>query len=94
MEWQHRNWYSFVWICGDQIVEQHLHNIDVIHWVMGQTPTKVWAQGGAVWRPRTDIYGNIYDHISADFVRERCQDVELLPPVPDQYRNQDVPEHQ
>jgi predicted dehydrogenase len=67
MEWQHRNWYSYVWICGDQVVEQHLHNIDVIHWVMGQTPTKVWAQGGAIWRPRTDIYGNIYDHISAEF---------------------------
>ena len=30
MEWQHRNWYSFVWICGDQIVEQHLHNIDCL----------------------------------------------------------------
>jgi predicted dehydrogenase len=67
MEWQHRNWYSYVWICGDQIVEQHLHNIDVINWVMGTHPVKVVATGGAVWRPRTDIYGNIYDHISSDF---------------------------
>jgi predicted dehydrogenase len=67
MTWQHRNWYSFVWICGDQIVEQHLHNIDVCNWVMGTHPVKVVATGGAVWRPRTEVYGNIYDHISADF---------------------------
>src|SRR5438270_6351353 len=34
MEFQHRNWYSFVWVSGDQIVEQHLHNIDVCNWFM------------------------------------------------------------
>jgi len=68
MTWQHRAWYSFVWICGDQVVEQHLHNIDVINWVMGTHPVEVVATGGAAWRPREEIYGNIYDHISADFV--------------------------
>jgi predicted dehydrogenase len=67
MTWQHRNWYSFVWICGDQIVEQHLHNIDVCNWVMGAHPVRVVATGGTIWRPRTEIYGNIYDHIGADF---------------------------
>ncbi len=67
MEWQHRAWYSFVWICGDQVVEQHLHNIDVCNWVMGTHPVKCVASGGAVWRPKEEIYGNIYDHVSADF---------------------------
>ena len=67
MTWQHRNWYSFVWICGDQVVEQHLHNIDVCNWFMGTHPVKVVATGGAVWRPKNEIYGNIYDHVSADF---------------------------
>jgi len=66
-EFQHRAWYSFVWICGDQIVEQHLHNIDVINWVMDAHPVKVTATGGAAWRPREEIYGNIYDHIAAQF---------------------------
>ena len=47
MTWQHRAWYSFVWICGDQIVEQHLHNIDVINWLMGGHPVEVVATGGA-----------------------------------------------
>jgi myo-inositol 2-dehydrogenase / D-chiro-inositol 1-dehydrogenase len=68
MEWQHRAWYSYVWICGDQVVEQHLHNIDVINWVMGTHPVSVVASGGAAWRPREMIYGNIYDHLYADFV--------------------------
>jgi predicted dehydrogenase len=68
MTWQHRAWYSFVWICGDQVVEQHLHNIDVINWLMGGHPVEVVATGGAAWRPREEIYGNIFDHISADFV--------------------------
>src|SRR5688572_29987066 len=68
MEFQHRNWYSFVWICGDQIVEQHLHNIDVCNWFMGTHPAEVVASGGAAWRPREEEYGNIYDHLNADFV--------------------------
>ena len=67
-EWEHRNWYSFVWLCGDQIVEQHFHNIDFMNWVMGSHPVSVVASGGAAWRPRTPLYGNIYDHMSSDFV--------------------------
>lgn len=67
MEWQHRNWYSFVWICGDQIVEQHYHNIDFINWVMGAHPVKVVATGGISWRKGNELYGNIYDHMASDF---------------------------
>lgn len=67
MEFQNRNWYSFVWLCGDQIVEQHLHNIDVCNWFMGAHPVEVVASGGAAWRPREEEYGNIYDHVGADF---------------------------
>jgi predicted dehydrogenase len=68
MEWEHRNWYSFLWLCGDQIVEQHFHNIDFMNWVMGTHPERVVASGGAAWRPRAVLYGNIYDHMSSDFV--------------------------
>ena len=35
MEYQMRNWYYFVWLCGDHIDEQHIHNLDVINWVKG-----------------------------------------------------------
>lgn len=68
MEWQHRDWYSFVWICGDQMVEQHIHTIDFCNWVMGAHPVSVVASGGVAWRPREELYGNIYDHLTADFV--------------------------
>jgi predicted dehydrogenase len=67
MEWQHRNWYSFVWLCGDQIVEQHFHNIDFICWAMGGHPVKVVASGGISWRKGKELYGNIYDHMNSEF---------------------------
>nr|MCS5604555.1 Gfo/Idh/MocA family oxidoreductase [Alphaproteobacteria bacterium] len=38
MEYQMRNWYYFVWLCGDHIDEQHIHNLDVINWVKGTHP--------------------------------------------------------
>ncbi len=68
MEWEHRNWYSFLWLCGDQIVEQHFHNIDFMNWVMDAHPVKVVASGGVAWRGKEELYGNIYDHMSSDFV--------------------------
>ncbi len=69
MTWQHRQWYSYVWLGGDQIVEQHLHNIDVCNWVMNAHPVSVVASGGAAWRPdQPEFYGNIFDHIVAEFV--------------------------
>ena len=39
-----------------------------MNWVMGTHPVKVVASGGAAWRPREEHYGNIYDHMSSDFV--------------------------
>ena len=68
MEWEHRNWYSFLWLCGDQIVEQHFHNIDFMNWVMGTHPVKVVASGGVAWRGKEELYGNIFDHMNSDFV--------------------------
>ncbi len=68
MEWQLRDWYSFIWICGDQMVEQHYHNIDFMNWVMNAHPVKVVSSGGVAWRPKEELYGNIYDHMSSDFV--------------------------
>ncbi|HUG40156.1 MAG TPA: Gfo/Idh/MocA family oxidoreductase, partial [Longimicrobiales bacterium] len=38
MEYQMRNWYYFNWLCGDHIVEQHIHNMDVANWVFGGHP--------------------------------------------------------
>ncbi len=66
MEWQMRNWYYFTWLCGDHIVEQHVHNLDVVNWAMGTHPVRAVGIGGR--QVRTDpVYGNIYDHFSIDY---------------------------
>ena len=65
LEWQLRNWYNFLWICGDHIVEQHIHNIDVCNWVLNDHPIKARGSG---FRTRTDPnYGHIYDHFSIEY---------------------------
>jgi predicted dehydrogenase len=45
LEWQCHNWYHFTWLSGDQLVEQHVHNIDVMNWCFGGPPAKFLAMG-------------------------------------------------
>ena len=66
MEYQMRNWYYFVWICGDHIVEQHIHNLDVINWVKGGYPVRAQGMGGVQVRKGID-YGEIFDHHAVEF---------------------------
>jgi myo-inositol 2-dehydrogenase / D-chiro-inositol 1-dehydrogenase len=61
LEYQMRNWYYFNWLCGDHIVEQHIHNVDVINWLLNDYPVKVQGQGGRQVRTGMD-HGEIYDH--------------------------------
>ena len=61
LNYQMRNWYYFNWLCGDQIVEQHIHNLDVINWLMDGYPEKAQGQGGRQVRVGIDN-GEIYDH--------------------------------
>lgn len=61
MEYQMRNWYYFNWLCGDHIVEQHIHNIDVGNWFMDQYPVTAVGMGGRAVRTGKE-YGEIYDH--------------------------------
>jgi predicted dehydrogenase len=65
-EWMLRNWQYFTALGGDHIVEQHVHNIDVMCWVMNAHPVKVTAMGGRQGRIEP-IYGHIYDHFGAEF---------------------------
>ncbi|WP_262249512.1 Gfo/Idh/MocA family protein [Parapedobacter soli] len=61
MEYQMRNWYYFNWLCGDHIVEQHVHNIDVANWIKGSYPVSIQGTGSRAWRTGKD-YGEIYDN--------------------------------
>ncbi len=66
MEWQIRNWLYFTWLSGDHIVEQHVHNIDVINWAFDTMPTMVMGMGGREVR-KGKIHGNIFDHFAIEF---------------------------
>ncbi len=66
MEAMVRNWVNWMWLSGDHIVEQHVHNIDVINWFKGDHPTKAVGFGSRQRR----ITGDQYDNFSVDFVYE------------------------
>jgi predicted dehydrogenase len=59
------NWYNYTWVCGDHIVEQHVHNLDVMNWATGAHPVAAVGMG---YRTRTDPnYGHIYDFFAIDY---------------------------
>jgi len=63
LEYQMWNWYNYTWICGDHVVEQHVHNLDVLNWCFNEHPKAVIAMGG---RSRSKPeYGHIFDFFSA-----------------------------
>jgi predicted dehydrogenase len=66
MEDQLRNWLYYTWLSGDFIVEQFVHNLDIINWVLGEHPVRAFAMGGR--QVRTDPrFGNIYDHFAVGY---------------------------
>lgn len=66
VEWQIRNWYNFVWLSGDSIVEQAVHNVDKITWAMkDQPPVSCVATGG---RSVPAEGGNIFDHFAVNYL--------------------------
>ena len=66
MEYQMRNWYYFVWLCGDHITEQHIHNLDVINWFKNGYPVKAQGFGGREVR-KSKEHGEIFDHHYVEF---------------------------
>jgi predicted dehydrogenase len=64
MEYQIYNWMHFIWLSGDQITEQAVHNIDVVHWVMGGPPVRAFASGSRWNRPADS---EMWDSISCDY---------------------------
>lgn len=63
MEYMIRNWNNFCWLCGDHILDTHVHNIDVINWFIGKHPEKAIGYGGRHRR----VTGDQYDFFSVDF---------------------------
>lgn len=66
MEWQCKNWLYFTWLSGDHIVEQHVHNLDVVNWAFNAHPVKAMGMGGRQVRIAPE-YGNIFDHFAIEY---------------------------
>ena len=63
MEWMIRDWVNWCWLSGDHIVEQHVHNIDVVNWFTGAHPVSAVGVGARHRRPT----GDQYDSFGIDF---------------------------
>jgi len=66
MEWQLRRWLFCTWSSGDFIVEQHVHNLDIVDWIMGAHPVQVIGTGGRQSRTGP-AYPNVWDTISVEY---------------------------
>jgi predicted dehydrogenase len=65
MEYMLRNWVNFCWTSGDLIVEQFIHEIDMMSWFMGdKRPIRAEATGGRQRR----VTGDMYDFFSVEYV--------------------------
>ncbi len=64
-EYRFHNWFHVDWLCGDHIVEQHVHNLDFCNWIMQAHPVKAYGMGGRQYH--TDRGGNIYDHFAVEY---------------------------
>jgi predicted dehydrogenase len=66
MTYQLRNPYHYTWISGDNVAEQHVHNLDVCNWVKNAHPVTAQGQGGRQVRIGPD-FGDIFDHHFVEF---------------------------
>jgi myo-inositol 2-dehydrogenase/D-chiro-inositol 1-dehydrogenase len=68
LERQIRNWYHYIWLCGDHICEQHVHNLDIANWIMKGHPVKAWGMGA---RQQLDgKSGEIWDNFAIEYEYE------------------------
>jgi len=63
MEYMLRNWANFCWLSGDHIVEQFIHEVDVMNWYLGKNPVKAMGWGGRQRR----VTGDQYDFFSVEY---------------------------
>lgn len=84
MEYQIRRWLMWSWLSGDFIVEMHVHNLDIMNWVLDAHPVRCLGLGGRQARTG-DEYGNIYDHISVEYEYPDDIRIEYMGTQIDQY---------
>ncbi len=64
-QYQIYNWMHFIWLSGDQIAEQAVHNIDTMNWIMGGPPESAYGCGGRFTRPEGS---EMWDNVEVDYI--------------------------
>ncbi len=64
MDYEVRYWYFFKWLSGDHIVEQNIHDIDVINWFLNDHPVRA---AGVTARFNKRDFGDISDHFAITY---------------------------
>lgn len=66
LERQIRNWYHYIWLSGDHICEQHVHNLDVCNWIMNnEHPVRCWGMGAR--QQLGEKAGEIWDNFAIEY---------------------------
>lgn len=66
MEYHLRRWLFWTWLSGDFITEMHVHNLDIMNWILQSHPTQCMGLGGRQVRTE-EKYGNVYDHFAVEY---------------------------
>jgi predicted dehydrogenase len=82
-DYEVEHWYYFKWLCGDHIVEQNIHNIDVINWMLGQHPVRAYGSGSRMVRKEIgEIYDNfniVYEYANGVTSNDTCTQIDGFP---------------
>jgi len=66
MEYQIRRWLFWTWLSGDFITEQHVHNLDIMNWILQSHPVRCVGVGGRQVRTGKE-FGDVYDHFAVEY---------------------------
>ena len=66
MEYMLRDFFSWNWLCGDHVIDQMVHVMDVFTWFSHLKPKRIIGMGSRLRR----LTGDIYDNFSADIEYE------------------------
>lgn len=82
MDYEVEHWYFFKWLSGDHIVEQNIHNLDVINWMVGAYPVRAYGSGSRRFRKSIgDIYDNfniVYEYANGFTSNNTCTQIETV----------------
>jgi len=64
LQYQFSNWYNFLWLCGDDVTQSLVHNVDRVGWALqGELPDWAFATAGRSGS-FGEVHGDRFDHAS------------------------------